>query len=72
MQYATLSKDELTAKFGGVFSITASGPERRQAGGHYGTMTYENGVFVKPVRKTTELVFYEAGLSFFSTFLLSL
>ena len=68
MKYSTLSKEDLIAKFGGEFTITASGPERRQAGGHYGTMTYENGFFQKPVRKATEVTFYEAGLFIWSSF----
>lgn len=62
MQYASLTKEQLTAKFGGAFSITPSGPERRQAGGHYGTMLFKDGLFQKPVRRPAELAFYQAGL----------
>ena len=62
MQYASLTKEEMTAKFGGIFSIVPSGPERRQAGGHYGTMVFADGCFQKPVRRPDEVAFYEAGL----------
>ena len=62
MQFASLTKEQLTATFGGVFSIVPSGPERRQAGGHYGTMHFKDGFFEKPVRRPSELAFYQAGL----------